>query len=538
MDFDVIVVGSGGAGLCAALAAASGGARVKVIEASHRWGGSTAVSGGQGWVPANHRMADLGVSDSVDEALAYRWAHAAERPRELIDAFVHAAPRMARFVEAHTPIVWRAMRGPDSFAELAGGKMTARHLEVSPLAIGELGPPEEFWTPTYPTLFTNDEVFELRLPFGGAPPMDLIQQRSRAGHVCMGLGLVAGLMRGCTAAGVELERNARARRLLRELGGLRGVVVEREAAAEELRATRGVVLATGGFEWAPEVREALLRGPVTHPVSPPLHRGDGLRMAAEAGAGLAYTSESWCWPAQEAPASQWDGGEARHLLVMSERFMPHVIWVNREGRRFVNESSHNCALSFDEVDPQLHERRNVPAWAIADSRFRSRYPFAGAAPSAELPTHALEAKSLAELAAAAGIDPGGLERSVARFNEQVQSGRDADFARGETADDRFYGDPTTPHPNLGTVEVPPFYAMRVYAGAVGTKGGARTDARARVVGWDGQPIGGLWAAGNAMASAIGPGTIAPGLTLGLALTFGYLAGMDAASPPEGPAHRS
>ena len=493
--YDVIVIGSGGAGLTAALTAAAGGGRVLVLEASSRWGGSTAVSGGQVWTPANHRMADLGVTDSIEDALRYCRPHAAGRRPELVDAFVHTAPdEMARFVEANSPIVWRAMTSPDSLAEFTGGRSSARHLEVSPLATGELAPLEDdFWLPSYPSIFTNDEVFELRLPFGGDFPAELAQERMGDGRICMSIGLIVVLMQGGRALGVEFERNVRVRRLRREADdGVSGVVVERDGGEATIHATRGIVLATGGFEWDETLRDATLSGRVTHPVSPPLHHGDGLRMAAEVGGALAHTSESLCWPAQEVPDQHWPGTNTpRHGLVLGERCMPHVIWVNRDGVRFVNESSHNCALAFASLDAQSHSPCNLPAWAIADAQYRSRYPFAGAAPGTELPAHAIEAPSLDALAQAAGIDGRGLRQTIERFNGMVRGGRDDDFQRGEAAYDRYYGDPTAEHPNLGSIEQPPFFAMPVQPGAVGTKGGARTDEHARVLDWQDLPIGGF-----------------------------------------------
>lgn len=528
--YDLIVIGSGGAGLTAALTAAAGGAHVLVLEASSRWGGSTAVSAGEVWTPVNHRMVDLGVTDSIEDALRYCHSHASGRRPELADAFVLAAPEMARFVEANSPIVWRAMASPDSLAELPGGCSSARHLEVSPIAMGELAPLEDdFWLSNYPSIFTNDEVFGLRLLFGGEFPETLAQARMRAGQICTGIGLIVGLMQGCLALGVEFQRNMRVRRLLRKVdANVSGVVVERDGAEVTIYADHGVVLATGGFEWDETLRDAMLSGRMTHPVSPPLHHGDGLRMAAEVGGALSHTSESWCWPAQENPYQHWPGTEiSRHSLVLAERCLPHVIWVNRAGLRFVNESSHNCALAFASLDTQSNALCNLPAWAIADAQYRSRYPFAGAAPNAELPAHVIEAPSLDALAQTTGIDGRGLRQTIERFNAMVRNGRDEDFQRGESAYDRYYGDPTAEHPNLGSIEQAPFFAMPVQPGAVGTKGGARTDKYARVLDWQDQPIGGLWAAGNAMASVIGPGTIAPGLTLGLALTWGYIAGKDA-----------
>ncbi len=532
--YDVIVIGSGGAGLTAALAAADTGARVLVLEASSRWGGSTAVSAGEVWTPLNHRMGELGISDSAEDALRYCLSNASGRCSEVVEAFVHAAPRMARFVEARSPIVWRAMHSPDSLAEQSGGRHAGRHLEVAPLAAGDLESMQDnFWLPTFPAIFTNDEVFKLRLLLGGEWPEALAQKRTRDGYVCNGVGLIVGLMQGCRALDVQFERNTRVRRLFCRAGHkVDGVIIERDGEEVVIHANNGVVLASGGFEWNETWRDSALSGQPTHPVSPPLHFGDGQRLVSDVGGVLAHMDESWSWPAQDVVDQVWPGTQTpRHDLILRERCLPHVIWVDRKGQRFVNESSHNCALAFASLASTsvAHSPRSEhpPAWAIVDSQFRSRYPFAGAAPGGDLPEQVIQAPSLDSLAQATGIDGVGLRQTIERFNQMVVGGRDLDFQRGEAAYDRYYGDPEAAHPNLGSIAQAPFYAMPVRAGLVGTKGGASTDERARVLDVRAQPLGGLWAAGNAMASIIGPGTIAPGLTLGLALTWGFIAGQDA-----------
>ena len=529
--FDVIVLGSGGAGLTAALAAAAKGASVLVLEASSRWGGSTCVSAGEVWVPANHRMLEIGVPDSLEEAMQYCEPHASEENAGLVEKFVQAAPEMACFVEENSPIVWRSMSSPDSFAERSGGRASGRHLEVSPLTIGKHERLDsEFWLSNYPAIFTNDEVFEQRLLIGGHAPEGLADERISSGMVCTGIGLIVGLMQGCLALGVELERNAQMVRLLRSKDGrVHGVVVRRGGVEEEVWASRGVVLATGGFEWNTKMQRELSDGQVTHPVSPPIHYGDGLRMAAEMGANLTQSCESWIWPALDGAEQVWpDTRIPRNDLILAERCLPHVVWVNQGGQRFVNESSHNCALALSEVSPQSNNLLNMPAWAVFDNQYRSRYPLAGSMPGEKLPGQVIEAASLSELAIAAGIDELGLLRTLDRFNEMVVQGKDTDFSRGESAYDRHYGDPSAQHPNLGGVEQSPFFAVPIRLGTVGTKGGVCIDEHARVLGTQGQALDGLWAAGNTMASIIGPCTIAPGLTLGLALTWGYIAGQDAA----------
>ena len=213
---DLIVIGSGGAGLAAALTAASCGSRVLALEASSRWGGSTSVSAGEVWVPANHLMPELGIPDSVEDALTYCLPYTSESAIRRVRTFLEAAPLMARLVEEFSPIVWRAMSSPDSFAEAPGGRASGRHLEVSPLMAEHASLLEKkFWMSSYPPIFTNDEVFESRLLIGGKFPQALADRRISAQSICTGVGLVHGLMQGCQDHGVEFERDARVVRLLR-----------------------------------------------------------------------------------------------------------------------------------------------------------------------------------------------------------------------------------------------------------------------------------------------------------------------------------
>ena len=529
-EVDVVVAGSGGAGLSAALAAGVAGAEVLVLEASPRWGGTTALSGSQLWVPGNHRMADLGVDDSVEDALAYCHGRSPGREPALVEAFVRGAPAMARFVEEHSPLTFTACHIPDSFAESPGGRDRGRHIEPLPVALGDLGRPEDLvWPSAFPMVLTNEEITEHDLAGGGAFPTELVGKRMAAGEVCMGQGLIVGLLHGCHAAGVTLARGCRVERLDRGPDRIAALECRAGEATHRIGVRRGVVLASGGFEWDAELVARLQGEPVARSVSPPVNRGDSLRLAGEVGAELARTQESWFWPVVSVPGEAWADGSPRPRLALAERGRPHVIWVNGAGRRFVNESSHNCALALTALDPAGNRPGNVPAWAVGDAQFRSHYPVATVPPGGPAPEWLTEAGTLDELAERCGIDAPALSATVERFNAQARAGRDEDFGRGDSAYDRNLGDRNAPHPNLGTIEQPPFFALPVHLGTVGSKGGPRTGADAGVLDWSGRPIPGLYAAGNAMAAVIGPGTIAPGLTLGLALTWGWIAGTSAAA---------
>jgi len=517
--FDVVVVGSGGAGLIAALVAARAGKRVLVVERSSAVGGSTAASGGYVWAPNHHLLTEARIRDSRDDALAYCRATTAGGP--LIETFVDTIPEVARWVEEHTPIRWKAMDYPDSFAELPCGRTRGRHLEVRPLDTSILGDwKSRIRSGPFPPFFTADEVFAHRLPLTPAEiPLDILSARSAAGQWCGGGGLVAGLLAGCLDAGVAVRLDARVHRLSMRDSRVAGILLGHD----ELEARYGVVLACGGFEWDEQLKADLLLSPLTHPASPPIFDGDGLRMAAAAGARLAHLGETWSWPTLP-PAFGSPDARAMSPLCVTERMAPHAIWVNRRGRRFTNESAHNCALAFAEIDSATGRWANVPAWVVVDAQYRARYMFGGLPPGAGDPPAAVTTTTLTELAASCDIDAAELADTVCRFNEDVMSGVDREYGRGTTAYEHYMGDSRSAHPNLGTLRESPFSALPLQPGAVGTKGGPVTDGWGRVLDHENEPILGLYAAGNTAARILGPGINAGGATIASALVLGYRAG--------------
>jgi succinate dehydrogenase/fumarate reductase flavoprotein subunit len=406
-------------------------------------------------------------------------------------------------------------------------------MDVEPLVVGDLGQWHELvWPLPYPSVLTNDEVFGGGVHGGGTLPYALLQQRMEADQVAMGLGLVVGLLHGCRDAGVTLVRGCRVTRLVTDASGaVTGVDAETADGPRTITARRGVVLANGGFESDAGLSGRLLGAPAPIPLAPPANRGEAMVMAVAAGAELTHLGESWCWPAAVVPGAVWDNAPdvPRPQMIVSERTMPHVVWVNTAGRRFVNEASHNCALALAEVDPATHQPRNSPAFAIGDAQFRRRYSVAGVAPGAPAPEWLAEADTLGELAEQVGIDPKALADTMGRFNAGARVGRDPDFGRGDSVYDRYTGDPTADHPTLGTVEEAPFFALPLHRGTIATKGGVRTDATAQALRWSGEPVEGLYAAGTAAAALFGPGAIANGMHLSFAMTWGWLAGTSAAA---------
>jgi succinate dehydrogenase/fumarate reductase flavoprotein subunit len=533
VETDVLVVGSGGAGLTAALAAKHAGAETVVVEKSEKIGGTTAVSGGVLWVPNNHHMRAAGIADSREEARAYIRRLADGRSSDvLIDAYLDEAPAMLRFIEEATPLKFVALpRYPDYHPEFEGAKPGGRSLDPGLFDTNLLGPwkdklrrsPVFGMTAMSVSEATDWGVFSKPL----ALPYKLLGKRYSHGLVCYGGALIGGLLKAAIDRGIEPRTGVAARELILDHGRVIGL----RTGQGEFHARTGVVLASGGFEWNRQLVAQFLGGQLTHPNSPPSNEGDGLKMAMGAGADLGNMNEAWWAPSLVIPGEEYDGKQL-HRADFSIRSLPHSMIVNRRGRRFVNEAQNYNDLMkpFFTVDPVGYERPNLPAWLIFDQAYVEKYALLTVVPGMPVPEFIPREPTLATLAARLGLDETGFTETVTRFNRFAESGKDEDFGRGASLYDHFYGDPEhKPNPNLGTVAKPPFYALEVHAGAIGTKGGARTNERAQVLHVNGQPIPGLYAAGNVMAGVMGPGYPGAGSTIGAAMTFGFLAGRDAAT---------
>lgn len=531
-EADVVVIGSGGAGLTAAILAHDNGARVLVLERSDKIGGTTAVSGGGAWIPLNHKMQDLETSDSREEALAYcKRLTAGRAPDELVETFVDTAHRMVRYLEEHTPLRFRASALPDYQSEMEGAKIGGRSLDPELFKVSELGEWAEKLRPS-PLMFVPLTMDEALKSIGqpGSLRMDEIVGRMQQGMAGSGNALVGRLLKGCLDREIKILTSTRARQLLVEDGRVRGVRANRDGGEVRVGARGGVVLACGGFEWSEDLWARFQPGAITYHCSPPSNEGDGLIMATELGADLGNMSEAWLYPGAIVPGEEHDGLPVSRWVI-GERTLPHAILVNRRGERFVNEGSNynDMSKALLVTDPNTLGPRNMPCWCIMDVQYRQRYPILTVMPTDPDPEWLVSAETLKGLASKVGIDPPGLAATVSRFNGFARQGKDADFNRGESRYEQWLGDPDSPHPNLGTLEQSPFYALPIHLAAAGTKGGPRTDKNGRVLNVRGEAIGGLYAAGNAMAGISGPGYYGGGGTIGLGMTWGYICGITAAA---------
>jgi 3-oxosteroid 1-dehydrogenase len=545
-EFDVVVVGSGAAGMTAALTAAHRGLRTLVVEKAAHFGGSSARSGGGVWIPGNHVLRKAGVSDTLEAAAEYldRIVGLDGDP-QLQAAFLRHGPDVLALIQARTPLRFQWVRGySDYYPEVPGGRAGGRSVEARPLPASVLGEQRDQLAPPYLAskgglAVTQADYRWLNLiarhPRGVSTAIrvgtrSLLARLRRRELLTMGQALIAGLRVGLVRLDVPLWLSTTLVDLETEGDRVTGVRVSRDGEEISIGTTRGVVLAAGGFEHNPELRKEYQREPIgtEWTVGAAGNTGDGILAGQRVGAGLGPMDDAWWGPSVPLPKGPY--------FLLAERTQPGCILVNGAGRRFVNEAAPYVDAVHAMYDANTPEIPHIPAWLVFDQRYRNRYLFAARTPGQAFPAHwyasgvCAKADTLAELAASIGVDAEGLTATVRRFNTMADQGRDDDFQRGDSAYDRYYGDPRVrPNPCLAALAKPPFHAVKIVPGDLGTKGGLRTDERARVLRADGSPIAGLYAAGNTSALVMGRTYAGPGATLGPALTFGYLAALDLAA---------
>lgn len=537
-EADVIILGTGAAGMAAALAAHEAGAEVALIERFDRIGGTSAISGGVIWVADNPWMRAAGMTDSRADALAY--FHSLDHGDlvdETLEAFVDNGPEALAFLESIDALKVAVLPGyPDYYLDRPGAKpQGSRALDHDLFALDELGE----WAARITAIEEPKPLMLRETPLGGAiamPPPEVLGARMAARQCGFGQAMVARLLKACLVRGIVPMLGVTTTALLREGPRITGIEARHNGVPITLRARRGVIIATGGFEWDSEARQTFLRGPVTAPASPPTARGEGLKLAMAAGAKLGNMTSAWWAPTLVTPDAPWASGEHRAQIILIERTVPHSIMVNRCAQRFCNEAANYSALGgvFHQFDPASYDYPNLPAWLIFDAQYTARYPLGTRMPGQPIPDWVMQAETLEALAEKIGIDGAVLAETVARFNADADAGHDPDFGRGTSAYDHFYGDRSRAIQfgdtavTLGAIRAAPFYAVEIHSGLLGTNGGPRTDGAGRVLGHDGTVIPGLLGAGNAIACPTGGIYAGAGGTLGPALTFGYLAGRAAA----------
>ena len=468
-EFDVVVAGSGAAGMTAALTAARQGLSVVVIEKTGYFGGSTARSGGGVWVPCNAVLKQAGVSDSPAQASAYL-AHVAgdcvtpERQRALLDH----GPAMLDLVRSAAPVDFAWVPGyADYYPEAPGGMASGRTIEPVPLDGRILGPELGRLNPPYlpaPDGMAITAADYRWLSLGTRHPRAIWTTAKVAGRMAvtkalrrrtmtLGQALSAGLRAGLASAGVPVWLDTPLTGLLTSDGRVTGVRVTREGQPTMIKARRGVLIATGGFERNAAMREEYQRQPIgtDWTVGSPGNTGDGIVAGQQAGAALDLMDDAW-W----GPSIPLTGGP---FFCLSERSLPGCILVNAAGERFVNEAAPYVDAVHAMYDKHTDDKPHIPAWLIIDQRYRNSYVFAGLPPRKPLPRRwyaagaVFRAATLAELADQVGIAADGLAETVRRFNGFAKAGKDEDFGRGDSAYDRYYGDPRCrPNPNLAPLD--------------------------------------------------------------------------------------
>lgn len=560
-DYDLVVIGSGAGAMTSAVTAAAKGLSVLIVEKMGEYGGTSALSGGGIWIPCNPHFKAIGGEDSPEKAWTYlKNAIGDDIDEPRVRTYIDKAPKMIQWLEKNSRVRYAvAEKYPDYYAHLDGSLAGGRTLdpELFDLAAlkdelpnlrqasrGNLLMGKIAWTARHAHVAMSKSRgwrlmiiwLMLRYKLGFMWRKKTGQQRDR--RTALGNGLVASLRASLMDRDVPLWLNTNFVDLIEENGRVCGVVVERDGKQQRIRGKKGVVLGAGGFEQNPALREKYLPKPnkVSWSTTPEgANTGAALEAGQKLGAQTALLDWAWWTPSFLVP------GETKARGVFAERAFPGAIVVNSLGQRFVNEAAPYLEfVTSMYADNEKTGGKTIPSYVVFDSKFRFNYAMGPLMPAQIMPDSRLrkewlnklyfKADTLEELAGKIGVDVAGLQDTVNKVNHYSETGVDEDFKRGGNVFDRYYGDSNvTPNPCLAPVAKGPFYAMPIQAGDIGTKGGLLTNEHAQVVKTDGQVIAGLYAIGNTSASVMGTKYPGAGGTLGPAMTFGYIAALDAAA---------
>jgi 3-oxosteroid 1-dehydrogenase len=549
---DVLVVGSGGGGMTAALAADASGLDTLVVEKSPQFGGSTALSGGGIWVPGAPSQRTAGYVPDPDAVFQYLQRITAGLVSDArLRQYVDAAPAMMEFLENLSPwfeFVWKPGYA-DYYPELPGGSELGSTINVPAIDLRKLGDEEQ--NLLQPLALAPKGIWfapkDLRLFYqvrqnwrGKAVLVKLIWRMFRARvfgdrMAAIGQSLAARMRLALKQQNIPLWLDSPMTELITdEDGTVTGAVIEQDGVQRRIHARRGVILASGGFDHDMAWRRQHL--PVLEKdwsFGNPAAMGDGIRAGEKVGGSTDLLDEAWWFP-----AICWPDGRLQFML--NERMMPSQFVVNGDGTRFINEAAPYMDFAHAMIEGHRSGVAHIPCWLITDIRSFHRYVVAGHLPIPKVPFAPVptgwkvpkawlesgvvkEANSFEELAAKIEVPAENLHATAQRFNELARNGHDDDYNRGDSAYDNYYGDPTLPNPNLYPVGKPPYYAFQIILGDLGTSGGLRTDEFARVLRDDDTVVKGLYAVGNASAAVMGRSYAGAGATIGPAMTFGYVA---------------
>ena len=533
-EVDVVILGAGASGMMAALSAHESGSSVKIFEKQSLVGGTAGISGGIIWAPMNSHMKKKGIQDDRSKSIDYFMSLSqGEINQSLLEAFIDNCGEALDFLEEKTDAEFSILEGyPDYYLDRPGAlKDGGRALDNKLFDFSILGD----WASKVRNNGMPIPMTLAETPLGGGTGIisnEIMSKRVKKDSRGFGQALVGALLKGCLDRGIEPQLETKTKKLIKEGERIIGIEIEKDGVLETISARRGVIIATGGFEWNKDFVSTFLRGPLNAPASPPGNDGDGLTMVQEIGASLGNMTSAWWSPVLSIPGDNWPEGGQKSSPILIERTLPHSLMVNKFGKRFCNEATNYSALAgaFHFFDPNEYGYPNLPSWIIFDSTYRDKYAFANVMPGSENPDWLKNSDTLEGLAEELDINSENLIETVKVFNSYVESGDDIEFSRGKSDYDSFYGDRSKAgvYSTLGKLEKAPYFAAEINIGALGTNGGAKTDELGRVISASGNVIEGLYTVGNAMSGSTGSVYAGAGGTLGPALTYGYLAGRHAA----------
>ena len=559
-EYDLIVVGSGAGALLGAIRAQEQGLKTLLVEKTDLFGGTSALSGGGIWIPLNYDQKNSGIKDDLETAFSYmKRCVRGMATDDRVLAYVETASKMAEYLR-QIGIPYRAMaKYADYYPHIEGSKPGGRTMDPMDFNAAKLGLPAlETMRPgaTGNMLFGKMSInaFEAhsmlsrelksRFTIVGIMLKYFLDypwrsKTTRDRRMAGGQALIAGLLTAANKVGVEMWSKSPLKELVKDASGrVTGVIVEKNGQCIQVNAKRGVMLGAGGFERNQEMRDQYLTKPTkaewtATPVGG--NTGDAHRAGQAVGAQLHLMDWSWGVPTMDVPK------EAAFRGIFVERSLPGCMVVNNKGQRFLDESG--PYPEFQQAMLAEHAKGNggVPAWIVFDASFRAQNPMGPLMPASAIPDSKVrkswlnnvywKGETLEDLAGQIGVEAAGLKDSARRMTEYAKTGKDLDFDRGGNVFDRYYGDPRLKNPNLGPIEKGPFYAMRLWPGEIGTKGGLLTDREGRVLNTEGQVIDGLYCVGNNSASVMGPAYAGAGSTLGPAMTFAFRAVADMLGKP-------